>query len=150
VAKGAVNGQAIPSSYVGPYGLKSKPARPELNVDLRKSRSRKASGNCHGIQWNESAAPVNRPMQQPVRYIYREENPSGPQNAEYFPERAFLLAARSQMMQHQHRNRRRKTFLRERQSRSVTLQNTAVAVAIPSRQIRRKIVAVFQTCDPRG
>jgi hypothetical protein len=89
-------------------------------------------------------------MQQPVRYIYREENASGPQNAEYFPERAFLLAARSQMMQHQHRNRRRKTLLRERQSRSVALQNTAVAVAIPSRQIRRKTVAVFQTCDPRG
>jgi len=86
-------------------------------------------------------------MQQPVRYIQREENSSGPQHAEYFPERPLLLAARSQMMQHQHRNRPRKTLLREWQSRSVTLQNAAVAIAIERRQIRRETAAVFQTRD---
>lgn len=105
VAKDAVNAQAIPSSYVGPYGLKSKPARPELNVDLRKSRSCEMSRDRHGIYWNECAAPVNRPMQQSVRYIHREENSSRPQDAEYFPERALLFFPGAQMMQHQDRNR---------------------------------------------
>ena len=48
-----------------------------------------------------------------VWYIEREENSSGAQDSEYFSERPLLLFGRSQMMQNQHRNRRRKAFLRE-------------------------------------
>src|SRR5205085_11391908 len=58
-----------------------------------------------------------------VRNVKGVEMPAGPQDASNFRERAILRFAGGQVMQHQHRDDRGKSFTGERQHRGITLHD---------------------------
>jgi hypothetical protein len=126
---------------------KSEKAGPEINISPGKTRSGELISNRRGINRNKGAAPVNGPLEPTVRYFHREENSTRPQYAEDLPKRPLLLLAGAQMVQDQNGDRRRKTFRRKGQSRSIALQNATIAEERARRQIRGKSVAVLETGD---
>jgi hypothetical protein len=135
------------SGFAGAPGANPKSTRPNINRNSRKTRCRQASRNGRRLHWNERAVPVNRALQPSILYFKREEKASRPQHPVDFRERAILQLTRTQMMQNQHRDCRRKTAAGEWQSRGVTLQNDRVRAMLTSREPRRKRMTVFETGD---
>jgi len=93
---------------------------------------------------------VDGALQPAISYLKREKTTSRPQDPVDFGECAILRLARSQMMQNQNSDHRRKTPVRERQSGGVTLQSPRVRTVLTCRECGCKSVAVLETGDARN
>ncbi len=88
-------------------------------------------------------------LQPSIVDLKREKDSSGPQHAVNFRERAILQLDGAQVMQDENGDGRRKTAIRKRQSRGVTLQNAATGPAPPGHQLCGKSMAILDTGNPR-
>lgn len=101
-----------------------------------------------GRQRHKCAPDVAHPVHPPILDLKRQKNPAGAQYPVDFFEGLILQFIRAQMMKHQNRNGRRKSFVWERQVRRIALNHAGIRAADARSQSRRKRVIVFETRYP--
>jgi hypothetical protein len=88
---------------------------------------------------------VRHTVQPFVLNLKREEHPAWLQRAANFRKSSILLLTASQVMQHENRNRRRKTPIRERQHRRIALNHSRIRAIYSDTKLLRKRVIIFKT-----
>lgn len=127
----------------------SKTAAPRVNGNLRKSRSRKSRGSRSRSDRCERASNMPYSVQPTILDFKREKNSARAKHAANFSERVILQFFRTQVMQHENRDCRRKGLVRKRQCRCVALNHTRVSAPDTRAEPRRKSVIVLKTRHPR-
>ena len=88
-------------------------------------------------------------MHPSILNLKREEHSAGLKYSLNFCKCAILLLARSQVMEHKNRNRRRKSPFRERQRCRIALNHGPIRAIHSRTELRRKDVIVLKTRHAR-
>ena len=92
---------------------------------------------------------MSHAVQPPILNLQCEEHAAGPKHPPDFRKGAILQLARTQMMKHQDRNRRRKRAIRKRQRPRIALDHCCIRAIHTGAQLCRKCVVVLETRHTR-
>jgi hypothetical protein len=84
-------------------------------------------------------------VQPSVLNLKREEHSAWPKRTPNFRKGSILLLAASQVMEHENRNRRRKTPVRERQRCRIALNHGCIRAVHPRTELGGKRVIILKT-----